>query len=328
MKRKLTTNSRLVNDVLAAYINTYKALCELINNSIQADAKNIRLTIDYMDDSVPSPLSVSRIVLRDDGYGVHINEIGEKLLDIGTANKKGGKGVGRFAAFQIGNKFTIETVGYSQEEKSWSHAIIPLRSEDFKKENDVRQVDIDTVEELLDKKANTYYQITIEDLYDADAVNREPRKRLIKKLNKDSIKDSLFETYCLKVFNGDISFYVNDEKINPRDYIIGEPERKLDEYIDKKGVKHQVQMDYVQIKGLDKIRVYLTVQNAGVHENALCFEYAAPWLSPNIGGWLVYYYAEGITSDILRNADLEDMDEEFVSYRLFVKDKLNFFFQG
>lgn len=281
-----------------------------------------------MDDSVPSPLSVSRIVLRDDGYGVHINEIGEKLLDIGTANKKGGKGVGRFAAFQIGNKFTIETVGYSQEEKSWSHAIIPLRSEDFKKENDVRQVDIDTVEELLDKKANTYYQITIEDLYDADAVNREPRKRLIKKLNKDSIKDSLFETYCLKVFNGDISFYVNDEKINPKDYIIGEPERKLDEYIDKKGVKHQVQMDYVQIKGLDKIRVYLTVQNAGVHENALCFEYAAPWLSPNIGGWLVYYYAEGITSDILRNADLEDMDEEFVSYRLFVKDKLNIFFKG
>ena len=317
-----------MNDILATYINTYKALCELINNSIQADAKNIKLTIDYTDDSVPGPLSVSRIVLRDDGYGVHINEIEEKLLDIGTANKKGGKGVGRFAAFQIGNKFTIDTVGYSQKDNTWSHAVIPLKSEDFKKKNEVRQVDIDTVEEIINNKADTYYQITIEDLYDVEAGNLEPRKRLTKKFGRDSIKDSLFETYCLKAFNGEIAFFVNDEKIEPNDYIIGKPERKVADYVDKKGTKHRVEMDYIQIKGLDKIRVYLTTQNAGVHENTLCFEYAAPWLGPSIGGWLVYFFAEGITSDVLRNADLEDMDEEFSSYRQFVKDKLNIFFKS
>lgn len=328
MIRKLTTNSRLVNDILAAYINTYKALCELINNSIQADAKNIRLTIDYTDETLLNPLPVSRIVLRDDGCGVHINEIEEKLLDIGTANKKGGKGVGRFAAFQIGNKFTIETVGYSQDINTWSHAVIPLQSEDFKKESDVRQVDIDTVEELLDRKADTYYQITIEDLYDVEAGKLEQRKKLTKHFNKNNIKDSLFETYCLKIFNGDFSIYVNDEKITPKDYVIGEPEHKLCEYVDKKGNKHRMEMDYIQIKGLDRIRVYLTALNAGVHENVVCFEYAAPWLSPNIGGWLIYYYAEGIVSDTLRNADLEDMDEEFASYRQFVKEKLNDFFKG
>lgn len=328
MKRKLTTNSRLVNDVLAAYINTYKALCELINNSIQADAKNIRLTIDYTDESVLTPIPVSRIVLWDDGYGVHVNDIEDKLLDIGTANKKGGKGVGRFAAFQIGDKFTIETVGYSQDDKTWSHAILPLKSEDFRKENDVRQVDIDTVEEILEKKADTYYQITIEDLYDVESGNLEQRKKLTKNFNKNNIKDSLFETYCLKIFNGDIKIYVNDERINPKDYIIGDPERKLCDYVDKKGNLHRVEMDYIQIKGLDKIRVYLTTQNAGVHENAVCFEYAAPWLSPSIGGWLIYYYGEGITMDVLRNADLEEMDEEFSSYRQFVKEKLNEFFKG
>lgn len=328
MKRKLTTNSRLVNDILATYINTYKALCELINNSIQADAKNIRLTIDYTDESIFSPIPVSRIVLRDDGYGVHINDIEAKLLDIGTASKKGGKGVGRFAAFQIGDKFTIETVGYSQDDKTWSHSILPLKSEDFRKENDVRQVDIDTVEEVLDKKADTYYQITIENLYDVESGNLEQRKKLTKNFNRNNIKDSLFETYCLKIFNGDIKIYVNDERIDPKDYIIGEPERKLCDYIDKKGNSHRVEMDYIQIKGLDKIRVYLTTQNAGVHENVVCFEYAAPWLSPNIGGWLIYYYAEEITSDVLRNADLEEMDEEFSSYRQFVKEKLNEFFKG
>ena len=204
MKRKLTTNSRLVNDILAAYINTYKALCELINNSIQAGAKNIRLTIDYTDENTITPLPVSRIVLWDDGTGVHVNDIEEKLLDIGTANKKGGKGVGRFAAFQIGNKFTIETVGYSQDANTWSHAVLPLKSEDFKKESDVRQVDIDTVEEILEKKADTYYKITIEDLYDVEAGNLEQRKKLTKNFTRNNIKDSLFETYCLKIFNSDI----------------------------------------------------------------------------------------------------------------------------
>ena len=243
MKRKLTTNSRLVNDILTAYINTYKALCELINNSIQADARNIRLTIDYTDENVLSPIPVSRIVLWDDGYGVHVNDIEDKLLDIGTTNKKGGKGVGRFAAFQIGDKFTIETVGYSQDDNTWSHAILPLKSEDFRKENDVRQVDIDTVEEISDKKADTYYQITIEDLYDVESGNLEQRKKLTKNFNRNNIKDSLFETYCLKIFNGDIKFYVNDERINPKDYIIGEPERKLCDYIDKKGNSHRVEMD-------------------------------------------------------------------------------------
>ena len=204
MKRKLTTNSRLVNDILAAYINTYKALCELINNSIQAGATNIRLTIDYTDENTITPLPVSRIVLWDDGTGVHVNDIEEKLLDIGTANKKGGKGVGRFAAFQIGNKFTIETVGYSQDANTWSHAVLPLKSEDFKKESDVRQVDIDTVEEILEKKADTYYKITIEDLYDVEAGNLEQRKKLTKNFTRNNIKDSLFETYCLKIFNSDI----------------------------------------------------------------------------------------------------------------------------
>ena len=328
MKRKLTTNSRLVNEILAAYINTYKALCELINNSIQADAKNIKLTIDYADENLLNPLPVNRIVLRDDGFGVHINDIEEKLLDIGTANKKGGKGVGRFAAFQIGNKFTIETVGYSQNDKTWSHAIIPLESGDFKKESDVRQVDIDTIEEILDKKADTYYQITIEDLYDVRAGDCEHKKKLTKNFSKNNIKDSLFETYCLKIFNGDISIYANGEKIKPQDYIIGAPERKLSEYVDKKGNKHRTEMDFIQIKGLDKIRVYLTTLNAGVHENAMCFEYAAPWLGPSVGGWLIYFYAEGITTDILHNGDLDDIDEEFSSYRQFVKERLNDFFKG
>ena len=41
MKRKFTTNSRLVNELFANYISTFAAFCELINNALQAGAKNI-----------------------------------------------------------------------------------------------------------------------------------------------------------------------------------------------------------------------------------------------------------------------------------------------
>lgn len=47
MNRKLTTNSRLVNELFANYISTFTAFCELMNNSIQAKAKNIWIERDY-----------------------------------------------------------------------------------------------------------------------------------------------------------------------------------------------------------------------------------------------------------------------------------------
>ena len=40
MKREFTTNSRLDNELFANYVSTFTAFCELINNSIQAKAKN------------------------------------------------------------------------------------------------------------------------------------------------------------------------------------------------------------------------------------------------------------------------------------------------
>jgi hypothetical protein len=124
IKRKFTTNSRLVNELFANYISTFTAFCELINNSIQAGAKNIRITLDYTSATELHPLIVKSILIEDDGNGVHVNDLKDKLLDIGTANKDGGKGVGRFAAFQIGKKVTIETVGFNNKDKTFSKATI------------------------------------------------------------------------------------------------------------------------------------------------------------------------------------------------------------
>ncbi|MGC3978428.1 MAG: ATP-binding protein [Paludibacteraceae bacterium] len=93
MKRKFTTNSRLVNELFANYITTFAAFCELINNSLQAGAKNIWIDIDYTKDTELHPLIIKAISIKDDGCGVHTSEVPHKLLDIGTANKDGGKGI-------------------------------------------------------------------------------------------------------------------------------------------------------------------------------------------------------------------------------------------
>src|ERR1700754_5097983 len=143
MKRQFTTNSRLVNELFANYISTFTAFCELINNSIQAGATKIKIDIDYTNNSEISPLIIKSIVIEDDGNGVHISELNERLLDIGTANKEGGKGIGRFASFQIGKTVNIETVGYSNKFKNYSKSIIPLSFNMFGKNLNVSEVELD-----------------------------------------------------------------------------------------------------------------------------------------------------------------------------------------
>ena len=49
MIKHFTTNGRLVSDLLASYTNTFSALRELINNSIQAKASEIRINITPYD---------------------------------------------------------------------------------------------------------------------------------------------------------------------------------------------------------------------------------------------------------------------------------------
>ena len=44
-KKKLTTNARILKDVLTHYSSTFNAFKELINNSLQAHARNIYIEL-------------------------------------------------------------------------------------------------------------------------------------------------------------------------------------------------------------------------------------------------------------------------------------------
>lgn len=328
MKRKLTTNSRLVNELFANYISTFAAFCELINNSLQAKAKNIWIDIDYTDPSEIHPLIIRKITIKDDGFGVHTNELDNKILDIGTANKDGGKGIGRFAAFQIGKNIEIETVGYSNEDKTYSKAIIPLNFNSFGRNINVTDINIDTKEAILQKKQNTYYQVTVSGLYDSDITDSEPKKKIIDKFLKENIEDAIFERYPLKIFNEEVKIHINRKQILPSDFVIGKPIKKILPYEDKKGTEHKIRFNFMQIKNIDKRKVFLMTLNAGIQTIATGFEYEAEWLSPKIGGWFVYISCDSLPSDMYRNVDLDGMDEDVKHYKSFIKNQLNDFFKG
>jgi len=327
MKRKFTTNSRLVNDIFANYFSTFVAFCELINNSLQAKAKNIKIDLVYTPSEELHPTIIKKIVIEDDGIGVHINDLDKKILDIGTTNKEGGKGIGRFAAFQIGKEVEIETVGYNIEQNTFSKVLIPLSYENFRKKNNVSEVDIDTQEELLKGKHSTFYRVSINSLYDSTVTKQEPKKKITDKFLSDKIKDAIFERYPLKIFNKEVFFQINGIKINPDDFIVGIPEKTIKKFTDKKGEEHQVFFDFIQIKKIDKIKVFLTIRNAGIHTIASGFEYEAEWLSPKIGGWFIYIASETLPADMYRNVDLDGMDESVRYYKDFVKQQLNQFFK-
>ncbi len=328
MNRKFTTNSRLVNELFANYISTFTAFCELINNSIQAKSKNIWIDIDYTSEQELHPLIIKEITIKDDGIGVHINDINEKLLDIGTANKDGGKGIGRFASFQIGKNVVIETVGYSSIDKNFSKIQIPLTFDSFGRNINVSEIDIETKEEILNGNKHTpYYKVTISELYTSIVTDNEPKKKIIDKFLKENIADAIFERYPLKIFNEEINFFINGKKINPNDYVVNKPIKKVTTYTDTKGKDHKVLFNFMQIKRYEKIKVFLTTKNAGLNTISKGFEYDASWLSPKIGGWFIYITSPTISSDLYRNIDLDDLDEDWKKYRNLIKEQLNVFFK-
>ena len=324
MERSFSASTSLVRKIFANYPNTFGAFCELINNSIQANAKNIWIDIDYVDDDTISPYIIKKIVIKDDGNGVFLDDVNDKLLNIGTENKQGGKGVGRFAALQLGQKVTIESVGYSIEKKEFSKILVPLRASDF------RQSNIDTVkintEECILEKGPTCYCVTIEDFYDSEWTKTHSHNRLSLKLLKQNIEESIFERYLLRIFKKEISIHINGRKIEASHYLLNDPVRKEVKYTDKKGIDHSIFISYSNVKCYNKIRVFITERIAGINEIISNFEFTAKWMRPEVGGWIVFVDSSTIDTSIFKDNDMDELSDEYRSFTTFIKNNLTNFF--
>ena len=194
-----STNSRVIKDFLTQYKNTFYAFCELINNSIQESSTTIDIKIDYSKTEL-TKAPVKKIIIKDNGNGVSLADFDKKILEIGTDVKKGGQGVGRFSALQIGSNVEIETVGYDDKLKKYTKVNLPINSALFENRKLV-DMEFPANEEILVGKFNTYYQVTIKALHHNQNIKTDKKNKIAKELLEENIRLSLFEQYPYEIFN-------------------------------------------------------------------------------------------------------------------------------
>ncbi len=155
--KKITTNSRVIKNLLTKYSDTFRAFKELINNSIQANSTQIEIFIDYTDE-INYKSGIKNISISDNGYGVSYSEFDKRILEIGTTVKELGQGIGRFSSLQIGELMHIETIAYDEKEKKYSQTNFSIDTTDFK-DIQLEKTELKVDYKYYDEKKQSYYKL-------------------------------------------------------------------------------------------------------------------------------------------------------------------------
>jgi Histidine kinase-, DNA gyrase B-, and HSP90-like ATPase len=321
-----TTNSRVLKDLLTQYKNTFVAFCELVNNSIQADAKKIDITIEYAKTEL-SATPIKSIVIKDNGNGVSMSEFDKKILEVGTDSKKNGQGVGRFAALQIGSNIEIESVAFDEESKSFTRVKLPIISTSFENKK-LEAINIKLDEELLKGKHNNYYQVKIKSLHHNQNHKTDRKNTIAKELLEENIRVSLFERYPYQIFNNTVQFSVNGTKLQKKEFIHQEPILKKETFIDIKGNESPMQFFFYKVKLNDhKAKVFFQIENAGLKSIINTYSYTSEWFSQDMGSWFVYIESPLFTYDLFSNIDMDELGNEGIDkIKSFAKNVITDFF--
>src|SRR5882672_3264767 len=252
--KQLSTHSRVVKELLTRYRDTFTAFCELLNNSLQAKATRIDLVIDYTSSSAyKAPLT--RIELTDNGIGVAASEFEDKILLIGTNVKKDGQGVGRFGALQIGEKMTIDTLAFDPIGHHYTRLHFPLDSSAIS--STLSKVNLEYDVEVLKKKANPYYKVTIEKLHHNRQGKVPLKNKISEKFRSEAIQQAIFEKYPLQIFHREVEFTVNGTPLNPVNFVVDKPTLKKTLYVDMKGTEYPFDIHFYQVRStLNKVKVF------------------------------------------------------------------------
>jgi hypothetical protein len=330
MKKTFKTNGRLLSQVFSSYNTTFDALCELITNSIQANAKEIKIEIDLVspDDAVPYACTEYRII--DNGDGVSSSEFEQKILEIATDVKYGGKGIGRFAAFQIGSTISIETIAFDKLLKKYTYTALMLNTNSLSiKDLSNYEFDITTTE-LEKKRVATYYKISIRDFWDEVETENNPKKTFTNKLLPGKLEEALFLKYSTLIITDKIAFFVNGIKLTKENFLVGEPETDNFDFEFSDNTTSNIALEYIHYKGKNKnIILSYRVDNNGIKlsgfEDLIGLDY------PDDNAWLVHIDSEKFTpkSDIFRNLSFDGMDPDLAKMkdevraivREFIKEK-------
>ncbi|MBP1167633.1 arsenate reductase-like glutaredoxin family protein [Chryseobacterium sp. PvR013] len=326
---RITTNTRVIKSHFTKYGDTFKAFKELINNSIQADAKNISIDITY-NPTITCKSGIEKISITDDGHGVSKSNFKTTILEIGTNVKNNGQGIGRFSSFQIGELMKIDTVAYDEKESKFSKTVFGIDTtdlEDIALENVDLKIDYDFFE---NSNENSYYKVEIENLH--HNIQHKPLKknRITNNFLLENIGQSLFENYPYEIFNSKVNFTINGNYLKKEDFVAETPSFKQVIYIDKRGKNHEINFYFYNIKSqLNKVKVFFQTDNAGVKSVAHEYTYSSDWYTPDLGTWFIYVDSNFFDIDLFRNLDIESLgEEEIKNLKSEVKNTINEFFKN
>lgn len=326
VKMKMTTNARLVGDVLPSKRNTFYALKELINNSIKAAAKHIYIDFlpsDCDEDSLQYH-PIDKIIIRDDGEGVSETRFANRIMEIATESEDGGNGTGRFAGLLIGRTMSIKTTSYDQELNKKTTSSVTFFAKDFTSGN-INDVELDVT--CIDAEPGTTngYTVILSDLY-----NNEPdcarKNKLSAEFKPENFAQALFEHYPFYVFNDKIRFVINGKEIKMEDFFLNHNKKgKIVCYTDTSGKTHDVRFQFYSLKLSDKrVRIFLQPAS-GVKTIIAEFVYNSIWYSPEaMGAQFIVVESDIITPDLYANFSIEALGQnEWTSFSKLIRDTID-----
>jgi hypothetical protein len=327
MEYPFTINKRLFSEFFAGHKDTFVALCELLNNSLQAQAKEIRIGLTLSPANKLSETPFECITVRDSGVGVSKTEFGWKILEIANDAKEGGKGIGRFAALQLGAAMRIQTVAFDLVEKCFFETSVTINSAGWDDLRTLDKIRLEVEHTKLEGEHKSYYQVTITNFYGDAVTKKDAHKRIHRDLAPENIEAALFARYADTIVRAAAKFIVNDKPIDPAQFIIGQVESVADEFTALDGSKHPIKYQFMLVKsGEGNHRVFLRVENSGIQTVGHTFDYAPE--IPEKNRWFVFvdspYFDNN--SDPFRNLVLEELDPNAKLLRDTIKAHVDAFF--
>lgn len=328
--KKLTTNARILKDVLTHYSSTFNAFKELVNNSLQAHAKNIYIELRPSECDEDSILyhKIESIIISDDGDGVPLSEFDEAIMQIATEKKDGGLGIGRFGALQIGRVMTIKTRAYDDKEKRFTETSITFDADTIKSVS-LDEQEFDVIATISENKLNKGYDVTISNLYTNDSGKCKKKNKLNEDFELPNFKQLLFENYPYEIFEGKVAFYVNRERLKREDFFLAPPKLKVVDYTDVDGNILKVNLHFYKIKLNKKgVSVFFQIKNAGILTTMAKYAYTSPWYTVELGTWYIFVDSELMTEDLLANFSLASLGhKEARNFSKAIREAVDEFFK-
>lgn len=331
IKMKMSTNPRLIKDVLTLYKSTFYALKELIDNSIQAKAKRIKINLipsSCPEDSI-NYKRIESIEVIDDGEGVSFSSFDESIMQIATENKNEGKGVGRFGALQIGKEVKIETVAYDTVISKYTRTVMVMTGDIILSAKDLQKIDFPIEMEELSETTCPYYSVIITDLYHNGQDKLKKKNKLSKEFTSlETFKQALFETYPFDIFEGITQFIVNGDYLKREQFLLDTPHIVRKEFECSDGKKHVILLYFYKVNlKTEDINIYFQIENNGRKQSIAKYSYVSPWHTPDAGTWYVLVESDLITSDMIVDFALADFGNESKAIQQLIKETIDAFFK-